>query len=137
MVRGLLDSRTLAVGLALTRDASRPPRPTGEAVAALLAAAIGMLTLAFVNQLAVGSTSFAAWLHRLGTLSLPGGQAIGPYAGKETLSVSAWLVSWAILHPVLRTREISLSRWLVVFLLMVGVATTFLWPPVFRFLAGQ
>ena len=137
MTTGLLDNRTVAVGAATSSDVARAPRPTGEAVAALLAAAIGMLTLAFVNQITAASEPFNAWVHSIGKLWMPGAQGIGPYSGKETLSVAAWLVSWAILHPLLRTRELPLSRCLIVFLVLVGVATTFIWPPVFAHFAGH
>ena len=137
MATGLLDSRTVAVGVAPTRDVGRTLRPTGEAVAALLAAAVGMLTLALVNQVAAVSAAVTTWLQGIGNVWMPGAQAIGPVAGTETLAGIAWLASWAILHRALRTRELLLSRWLVVFLLMAGVATTLLWPPVFDYLAGR
>jgi hypothetical protein len=137
MTTGLLESRTIAVAAGMTTNSVRPTRPTGEAVAALLAAAIGMLTLAFVNQFTAASPAFNTWVHGIGKLWMPGAAGIGPYSGKETLSVVAWLVTWAILHPVLRTREPALSRWLIVFLVMVAVATTFIWPPVFEYFAGH
>lgn len=137
MTTGLMESKTTTMGVATTTNSVRPKRATGEAVAALLAAGIAMLTLAFVNQLTAMSDPFNAWVHGIGKLWMPGAQGIGPYSGKETLSVVAWFVSWAILHPVLRTRELKLSRWLVVFLVMVAVATTFIWPPVYEHFAGH
>jgi cytochrome c biogenesis factor len=137
MTTGLAEGKTMTIGVAAATNSVRPKRPTGEAAAALLAAAIGMLTLALVNQLTAMSDPFNAWVHSVGKLWMPGAQGIGPYSGKETLSLVAWLVSWAILHPVLRTRELPLSRCLVVFLVMVAVATTFIWPPVFEHFAGH
>jgi len=137
MTTGLIGSRTVAVGAAIGTNSERPMRPTGEAAAALLAAGIAMLTLAFVNQVTAMSDVFNVWVHGIGKLWMPGAQGIGPYSGKETLSVVAWLVSWGILHPVLRMRELTLSRWIVVFLVMMGVATTFIWPPVFEHFAGH
>ncbi len=133
----VIESRSVVTGAIDGGYAARPRRPTGEAVAALLAAAIGMLTLAFVNQFTAGSPAFNTWVHGIGKLWMPGAQGIGPYSGKETLSLVAWAVSWAILHPALRTRELTMSRWLIVFLVMVGVATTFIWPPVFEYFAGH
>lgn len=41
------------------------------------------------------------------------------------------------LHVALRKKDMDLSRWLLVFLLGVGVATTLIWPPVFEYLAGH
>jgi hypothetical protein len=135
MTTPMVESRMGTAAGALDARAERPLRPTGEAVAALLAAGIGMLTLALVNQIAELSEPFAAWLHGIGKLWMPGAPGIGPYSGKETVSGLAWLVSWAILHPALRTRELSVARWLVVFLVMVAVATTFIWPPVYTHFA--
>ena len=135
MTTTIVEGRTVTEAAGLDARAERPQRPTGEAVAALLAAGIGMLALALVNQIAELSDPFAAWLHGIGKLWMPGAPGIGPYSGKETVSVLAWLVSWAILHPALRTRELSVSRWLVVFLVMVAVATTFIWPPVYTHFA--
>ena len=111
--------------------------PSGIAVAALLGAVIGMLTLAVVNVFTAASPAFTAWVHNIGKLWMPGAEGIGPYSGKETLAAVAWLVSWALLHAGLRTRELNLSRWFIVFLLGVGVATTLIWPPVFEYLAGH
>ena len=121
----------MAVGVTIGTNSVRPSRATGEAVAALLAAMIGMLTLAGVNQAAALSAGFAAWLHGIGKLWMPGADGIGPYSGKETLSLVGWIVSWVMLHMALRRRELSLSRWLLVFLVGVAIATTFIWPPVY------
>src|SRR5262245_17718841 len=108
MTTTIVESRMVtATTSAVDARPERPLRPTGEAVAALLAAGIGMLALALVNQIAELSDPFAAWLHGIGKLWMPWAPGIGPYSGKETVSVLAWLVSWAILHPALRTRELS------------------------------
>ena len=135
MTTALLDNRTVALGSSVSSDVRYAPRPTGEAVAALLAAGIAMLTLAAINLAAELSGAFAAWLHGIGEMWMPGAAGIGPYSGKETLTLVAWVVSWVILHPRLRAREMPLSRWLVVFLVMVAVATTFIWPPVYTHFA--
>jgi hypothetical protein len=137
MTTGLLETRTAAAAAGIATNSTQPQRPTGEAVAALLAAGIAVLTLALINQLTVASEAFNGWVHSVGKLWMPGAQGIGPYSGKETLSVVAWLVSWAVLHPLLRARELTLSRWIIVFLVMVAVATTFVWPPVFEHVGGH
>jgi hypothetical protein len=108
--------------------------PSGIAVAALVSAAIGMLTLAVVNVFTVALPGFNTWVHAVGKVWMPGAEGIGPYSGKETLSAVAWLGSWVILHYAVRTRELNLSRWLITFLIAVGVATTLIWPPVFEYL---
>ncbi len=107
----------------------------GVAVAALMAAVVGMLTLAVVNIFTAASKGFNAWVHSVGKLWMPGAEGIGPYSGKETLALVAWLASWVILGVVLGGKEMKLSRWLIVFLVGVGIATTLIWPPVFEHLA--
>jgi hypothetical protein len=111
--------------------------PSGIAVAALLASMLGMLALAVVNVFTAASKGFNVWVHGVGKLWMPGAAGIGPYSGKETISLVVWLATWVILHYALRERELKLSTWLVVFLVGVGVATTLIWPPVFEYLAGH
>jgi hypothetical protein len=111
--------------------------PGGVAVAALMAAMLGMLTLAVVNVFTAASKPFNAWVHGVGKLWMPGAEGIGPYSGKETISLVVWLGSWLVLHYALRDRDMKLSVWLVVFLVGIAVATTLIWPPVFEYLAGH
>lgn len=111
--------------------------PGGIAVAALMAAMVGMLTLAAVNVFTTASPAFNTWIHNVGKLWMSGAQGIGPYAGKETLALVGWLGSWVILHLALRKRDLEVSRWFVVFLVGVGVATTLIWPPVYEYLGGH
>lgn len=117
--------------------ATRPRTPGGVAVAALLSGMLGMLTLAIVNVFTAASKDVNAFVHDIGKLWMPGAAEIGPYSGKETLALLAWLGTWAVLHMALRRREVSISRWLIVFLIGVGVATTLVWPPVFEHLTGR
>lgn len=111
--------------------------PGGVAVAALLSAMLGMLTLAAVNQFTAASKAFNVWVHSVGKLWMPGAAGIGPYSGKETLSLIVWLGSWIVLHLAFRKKDMDVSRWLVVFLIGVGLATTWIWPPVFEYFAGH
>lgn len=112
-------------------------RASGPAVAATLSAALGMITLAVVNLGTAASKTFNEWVHGIGKLWMPGAEGIGPYSGKQTLSAVVWIGTWIILHLALRSRDLNLGRWLVVFLVGVGIATTLLWPPVFEYLAGH
>lgn len=109
--------------------------PGGVAVAALMAAMLGMLTLAVVNLFTAASKGFNTWVHGVGKLWMPGAADIGPYSGKETLALVVWIVSWVVLDAALRRKDIDVSRWLIVFLVGVGIATTLIWPPVFEHLA--
>lgn len=113
------------------------PKPSGPAVAAIISAVLGLITLAVVNWGTAYSKAFNAWVHGIGKLWMPGAEGIGPYSGKETLSLVVWIGSWIVLHLALRNRDLNLGRWLTVFLIGVGIATTLLWPPVFEYLAGH
>ncbi len=118
------------------------PSPTrhhesGPAVAATVSAALGMITLAVVNLGTAASKAFNEWVHGIGKLWMPGAEGIGPYSGKETLSLLVWIGTWIVLHLALRNRDLNLGRWLIVFLVGMGIATTLLWPPVFEYLAGH
>ena len=84
-----------------------------------------------------GSKAFNVWVHEVGKLWMPGAAGIGPYSGKETLALVAWLGAWLILHFALRGKDLEISRWFIVFLVGVGIATTLIWPPVFEYLAGH
>lgn len=110
--------------------------PGGVAVAALLAAMMGMLALGVVNILTTAYDGVDAWVHGVGTLWMPGAAGIGPYAGKETLSLVVWMAAWVALHYALRRRELRVSTWLIVFVAGVGVATILILPPVFAHIAG-
>lgn len=105
-------------------------KPTGIAAAAILAAAAGLLTLAAGHLLAEYSRAGKEWVHAWGKAWMPGAQGIGPYSGKETLALIAWLGSWVLLHLWLRRKKVSLTASGILFLIGIGLATTLLWPPV-------
>ena len=107
---------------------------TGPAAAAILAVGLGLLALGMSQVLAEASEAIKHALQALGNLWMPGAQGIGPYSGKETAALVVWLVSWVLLHAALRKREINLIIAGTITLLLVGLATTILWPPVTHFL---
>ena len=84
--------------------------PSGVAVAALMAAMLGMLALAVVNVFTAASKPFNTWVHDVGKLWMPGAAGIGPYSGKETISLA--LCGWGLGAAALRARgrEMGLSR---------------------------
>ena len=104
-------------------------KQNGAAVAATLSAMVGMLALAAVVLACEASKELTDRVHTLGKLWMPGAEGIGPYSGKETVMLVAWLASWAILHPLLRRRNLNGGLCLTVFLAGVGVASTLIWPP--------
>jgi hypothetical protein len=104
--------------------------PTGPGAAALISAGLGLLAMAISHVAAEVSVSFKGAMQALGNSWIPGAPGIGPYAGKETVGLLVWLLSWAILHVLLRRRQVSVVAAGVASLLLIGVATTLLWPPV-------
>lgn len=102
----------------------------GTAQAALLAGMLGLLALAGVNLGTEISNGFKNIVHGIGKLWMPGAEGIGPYSGKETLSLAVWLLSWFILHRELKAKEWNQAVVLTVFLVGIAFATTLLWPPV-------
>jgi len=107
----------------------------GAAQAALLSVMLGLVTLALINLGTAMSAGFKATVHTVGKLWMPGAQGIGPYSGKETIALVVWLVSWFVLHRILRAKEWNNNAVLAVFMAGIAVATTLIWPPVFEAIA--
>jgi len=112
------------------------PRPSGASVAALLAAAIGLLVLALVQVATELNASFKDSVFAVGKAWIPGAAGIGPYSGKETFMLVAWLGSWAVLHGVLRRKEVDVRTWGGVAFVALALATLLMWPPVWHVLKG-
>ena len=107
-------------------------RPDGPAAAAMLAAGIGMFTLGLLTVLNEASTGLHDWLE-----SWEFDQGVGPLAGKTTLSVIVWALSWIALAIGLRGRDVNLKTWFWVALVLgvLGFIGTF--PPVFEAFAAE
>jgi hypothetical protein len=101
---------------------------TGVLVAALLAALIGLLVFAVVNIAADVNSGLRT------SITLNSG--IGPYSGKQVFLIGSWLLTWPILHFLLRNRDVNLRRWFGVFLIGLLVAVLLMWPPVFEGIAN-
>lgn len=102
----------------------------GAAQAAMLAAAFGVLTLAAVNVGTEVSEVFKTRVHDVGKALVPGAEGIGPYSGKEAISLAVWLLSWWALHRFFRAKELPAATFMALFLILVALATTLVWPPV-------
>jgi len=116
-------------------DAASGLLPNGPVVAACAAAVIAF----FAHGIAVTATyhndPLQATMIKLGSvLPVVGPGANGPYAGHETVLLIAWLVSWPVLHFLLRRRNFEGPGWLIATLAGVGLATLLLWPPVYHLL---
>lgn len=103
-----------------------PDKPDGPAAAAMVAAGIGIFVLGLLTVLSEASGPIHDFL---GDLEF--GRGVGPLAGKTTLSVVAWALSWAVLAGLWRTKDLNLKVWFPVGLVLglLGAVGTF--PPVF------
>ncbi len=109
---------------------------TGEVVAALFAALIGMAAVAASHMWSVASPYPAnMYLLKIGSW-MPSYGGIGPYSGKETLGLLTWLGSWLILFFLLRKRELELRVWVYAFLAGFVLVMIALWPPVYHAIFG-
>jgi hypothetical protein len=97
----------------LARGATRPPATSGMAGALLLSASIGPVVMMIVHHLCDLNKDFETQIKALGRW-IPGAANpdpmwgnIGSYAGKETALLLGWLVSLAVLYPLLRHRQVS------------------------------
>ena len=107
-------------------------RPDGPGAAAILAGAIGVFALGLLTVLTEASVEIHDWLE-----TWEFGQGVGPLAGKTTLAVIVWLVSWGALALGLRGKEVELKRWIwaSAILGILGVLGTF--PPIFTAFAAE
>ena len=113
-------------------------RPNGEAIAALMSAMIGILTLGIINLGSQASTSFNNWLRdAVGAAWIPNAVGIGPYSGKETFLLIGWLGSWGAMHFLLRKRSLKLTIPMIIFTAGLAIATLFIYTPFIDFVLGK
>jgi hypothetical protein len=104
-------------------------KPDGPLAAVLLAAGIGSFVLGLLTTLAEVSAGFRAWL------VLDDG--VGPLSGKTILATVVFLISWIILHVLLRHRDGVLRTVVIAFLVLTGLGFLGTFPLVFQaFAAG-
>ncbi|WP_373231588.1 hypothetical protein [Cohnella sp.] len=111
-------------------------RKTGEIIAVLVSVWLGIAAMTASHLWTVYDLSRAnSILLKLGSW-IPGWWGIGPYAGKETVGLLAWLAAWAILHVIIRNREFNLKAWTQVFAVGFFVILIVNWPPVYHAVLG-
>jgi hypothetical protein len=95
----------------------------GSSAAAVLAAGIG---LAVTGIMTVTAENIPAWLN-----ALAWSKPVGALAGKTTLGLVGWVVSWIIFGVIWKDKEVKLRPILVTaaILAVVGLLATF--PPFF------
>ena len=109
-----------------------PARTDGPAAAAMLAAGIGIFTLGLLIVLSEVSApihDFLEWWDF--------GRGVGPLAGKTTIAVIVWAVSWAILAAALRAKDVNLKAWFTASLVLGLLGAVGSFPLVFLSFAGE
>ena len=104
-------------------------KPEGAISAAILATGIGATALGVVTVLAEASTTIKDWL--------AWSTAVGPLSGKTTVAVLVWLLSWIVLHTVLRNRPTETGRALTIALVLIGLGILGTFPPFFQLFATE
>ncbi len=106
-------------------------KPDGPGAAAFLAAGIGVFVLGLLTTLSEVSSGLGSFLG-----SFDFGLGVGALAGKSTITVIVWLVSWAGLHAAWKDKDVDIRKmfWWGLWLGIVGVLGTF--PPFFELFKG-
>ena len=124
----------------LSKGSTTSPATNGRAAAAFLSGGVGAMTMMIVHHISDTNVDFENWIKFTFGAWIPGAinpdpmwGNIGSYAGKET-TLLGWLISWAILHVVLKDQEV---RPRTIFLWMLGlytVATSMAYHPLYPYM---
>jgi hypothetical protein len=124
----------------LARGATIAPSVSGPAAAAYISAGIGGFAMMVAHHLSDTSKEREAFLKILGNW-IPGANSadklwgnIGSYAGKETVLLIAWLLSWLILHQFWKHKQIKANQIFFWFFALFIAATAMSWHPLFPYL---
>ena len=94
-----------------------------SASAALLAAGIGCLAMGIVTTLSEAIKPVADALNLY--------KPTGPLSGKSTVTILAWLITWAAFSRFARNRKINSGRWITVTMVCVVIGFVMTFPPFF------
>jgi hypothetical protein len=107
---------------------ARPQPLNGAAAAAILAAGVGGALLGILVTVAEAYRPLAKLL----TFSA----SVGPLSGKTTVAMVGWLVTWAVIHWIWRTRNVCFRSVIVATGVLIGVALVGTFPPVYETIAA-
>lgn len=110
-------------------EAAAESKPEGPISAAIIAAGVGAVALGFFTTLAEASTSAKDWLQF--------SDKVGPLSGKTIMTVIVWLVSWAILHVLLRRTRYETGRAFTIALVLIGLGVLGTFPTFFQLFAAE
>lgn len=116
-------------------------KPNGPVVASFVAAGIASLTVGIGVVLNEASqpikdatgVDFNAFLQFDKNFGL--GSGVGPLSGKVGLAVIAFVVSWVVLHLLLRHKEVNFRTGFIIALVLVGFGFALTFPPIFMLFA--
>jgi hypothetical protein len=124
----------------LAKGSATPPSASGPAAAVFVSAGIGAFGMMVSHHLSDTSKEREAFLKVLGNW-IPGANNpdklwgnIGSYAGKETVLLLSWIVSWIVLHQLWKHRQIKANTVFFYFFLLFVAATAMSWHPLFPYL---
>jgi hypothetical protein len=98
--------------------------PSGPAVAAMISAGIGGLTIGILTTGAVISAELKTFLNFY--------NPAGPLSGKTTLGVALWLVSWVILNQIWKNKEFNLRSAFITTMVLLALGLLLTFPPIFE-----
>lgn len=99
-------------------------KPEGPVAAALLAAGVGSFSLGVLTTLSEASEGVKELLAFY--------DPVGPLAGKTVGAVLIWLVAWAVLHMVYRSKPVESRQALMVSLVLIGLGVLGTFPIFFK-----
>jgi hypothetical protein len=103
--------------------------PNGGAAAAVLAAAIGIVTL---GVLALAADAVPAVAHALNVWN-----PTGPLSGVTGVAILAWLAVWFALARIWASRNLNIGRINVIALILIIAAALLTFPPFMDLLQGK
>jgi hypothetical protein len=125
----------------LHQGSAQPPAVSGPAAAALISGGIGAVVMMLTHHFAEISKANNQFVIEMGSW-IPYAMNPDPmwgnlenYAGKEMMFFIGWLVSWPILHVILKHRQVkprTLLGWLFG---LFTLATALSWHPLFPWLS--
>jgi hypothetical protein len=122
------------------KGSRNPPPTSGRAAAALISVGVGCFTMMATHHLAETSTATDQFIWGLGKW-IPGSDtgdqlwgSIGSYTGKETILLVSWLLSWLMLHNLLKHQQVKTRTIFLWTFGLVVAATVMSWQPIFPYL---
>jgi hypothetical protein len=125
----------------LHQGAKEPPTTSGPAAAALISGGIGAVAMMATHHFAELSQANNQLVIRLGSW-IPFAMNPDPlwgnlenYAGKELMFFVSWLLSWMILHPLLKQQSLKVRTLFSWMFGLFTLATVMAWHPLFPYLS--